>query len=116
MPVTGEMAPYGAEGVIAARIALEHARGAYRQCRLTLQEQDSASDPNQANIAAATLLSPPNSVQVIGAVMVEPGYIFRSFRPPTQHWSADTAEVPEGLELCDTARLCFCNDAPPPMG
>jgi branched-chain amino acid transport system substrate-binding protein len=65
MPTTGEMAPYGAEGVIAARIALEHARQTNKRCQPVLFEQDSASDPNQANVAAATLLSPPKSVQVL---------------------------------------------------
>lgn len=65
MPTTGEMAPYGAEGVLAARIALNHAKEKLKNCRPILFEQDSASDPNQSNLAAANLLSPPKSVQVI---------------------------------------------------
>ena len=65
MPTTGEMAPYGSEGVLAARIALEHAREKFKNCRPVLLEQDSASDPNQSNLAAANLLAPPNSAQII---------------------------------------------------
>jgi branched-chain amino acid transport system substrate-binding protein len=65
MPTTGEMAPYGAEGILAARIALERARETNKRCQPVLLEQDSASDPNQANIAAATLLSPPKSARVL---------------------------------------------------
>jgi ABC-type branched-subunit amino acid transport system substrate-binding protein len=65
MPTTGEMAPYGAEGVLAARIALEHARQRLKRCQPVLFEQDSGSEPNQSNVAATTLLAPPNSVQVL---------------------------------------------------
>jgi ABC-type branched-subunit amino acid transport system substrate-binding protein len=65
MPTTGEMAPYGAEGVIAARLALQEARRAASHCAPVLLEQDSASQPDEANASAATLLRPPRPVQAI---------------------------------------------------
>ncbi len=65
MPTTGEMAPYGAEGVIAGRLALQDARRAATHCAPALIEQDSASQPDEANAAAATLLRPPKPVQAI---------------------------------------------------
>jgi len=65
MPATGEMAPYGAEGVIAGRIALGHARANAKYSKPVLLEQDSGSQVTDANAAAATLLAPPNSVNAI---------------------------------------------------
>jgi len=62
MPTTGGMAPYGAEGVIAGRVAHEEATYNFRDCKPILLVQDSGSDPTQANSAAAVLVSKPNSV------------------------------------------------------
>lgn len=65
MPVTGEMAPYGAEGIIAARIALRYAQQNAKHSKPVLLEEDSASKPDQANAAAANLVSRRNAIHVL---------------------------------------------------
>lgn len=65
MPTTGEMAPYGAEGVLAARLAFEDAKAAAKYSKPLLFEQDSASQVEQANSAAAVLVAPPTSVNIL---------------------------------------------------
>lgn len=65
MPTSGGLAPYGSEGIIAARIALEDAQDQDLQCRPIIYEVDSGSTPDGANSAAVDLISPPNSVQVL---------------------------------------------------
>src|SRR5262245_14400428 len=57
MPTTGGMAQYGAEGVIAARIALQDEQRAAKYSTPVLKEQDSASEPGQSNAAATVLLT-----------------------------------------------------------
>jgi len=65
MPTTGGMATYGAEGVLAARIALEEARAVATASSPILKEEDSASDPTQANEAASALLGNRRPVEAI---------------------------------------------------
>jgi ABC-type branched-subunit amino acid transport system substrate-binding protein len=66
MPTTGELAPYGAEGVIAARMAFEEAKTtAKHSVPVLLKEQDSGTDPDQANAAAASLVSGSKAAHII---------------------------------------------------